>query len=519
MADMDRARPAPFRGVLAGQPPGGVAEELAEPPFFADLNLDQVSAAVVKDRDGYRLAPFFRAPLRDAAAVRHRHAVIRELETEQVSSAMAAFARGMRDTREQLRLAAGLRYRYERERWFLDAASTYCGTVRALTENLARLDLASAGLRGFRGYLSGYTSSPGFTTLAREAERVTEGLAGVRYRVHIRGPAVRVSACAGEADYSAEVTAAFGKFRQGAVKDYRASYTETAGMDHVQTQITDRVALLFPGPFAALDTYCAAHAGFPDPVIGACDREIQFCLAYLGYIEPLRRAGLSFCYPDVSATDKQTRVVAGFDLALAAALVPAQRPVVVNSFQLRGPERLLVVTGPNQGGKTTFARMFGQLHYLASLGLPVPGEQARLFLPDAIFTHFERRENIETLQGKLADELSRAHTILTQATSSSVVIMNETFSSTTSQDALFLGREVMAKLGERGLLGVYVTFVDELASLSDATVSMVSTVEETNPAHRTYQILRRPADGLAYAAALAQKYRLDHSSVRARVRS
>ena len=156
--------------------------------------------------------------------------------------------------------------------------------------------------------------------------------------------------------------------------------------------------------------------------------------------------------------------------------------MVTNDIDLGGIERILVVSGPNQGGKTTFALIFGQLHYLAALGLPVPGKQARLTLPDAIFTHFELGENTKDLQGKLMDDLVRIHDILDAATPRSLLILNEIFTSTTLGDAIDLGTRIFAQIQSTDLVCVCVTFVEELSRLGPTVVSMVSTAEAENPA-------------------------------------
>jgi len=178
-----------------------------------------------------------------------------------------------------------------------------------------------------------------------------------------------------------------------------------------------------------------------------------------------------------------------------------------------------VVTGPNQGGKTTFARMFGQMHYLARLGCPVPASEAQLFLYDQLFTHFPTEEDAKDPVGRLEDEIRRIVAVLGAATSASILIVNEIFQSTTLADARFLSAELMRRLLDKGLRGVWVTFLDDLAAFGPETVSMVATVTSDGTATRTYRIVRGPAQGRSYAMTLAERHRLTAQQLKARLRS
>ena len=506
-----------FHSILFDTPQRGAGVEACEQPaFFTDLNLDQVVAAITAGREEYALEPYLHAPLHDVDAVRYRHEVLRDLEHVPTLECIQAFADGMRTMRTHVEQAAKLRHRYQREGWFLDAVAIYCDAVTALSAALGELPVQSRGLRRLGEFLAGHVRCDGFAALAAETGALRADLAEIRYSVHIRGARVRVSPFTGATDYSAEVEATFSKFQRERTREYRAKATTSAHMDHVEAQVLEGVAHLNPDVFRRLEEHSIRHAGYLDPTIATFDREVQFYLAYLEHIGRLQAAGLPFCIPSLSDRSGDIHATDAFDLALAGKVVP-ESPVVCNDVHLTDPERILVVTGPNQGGKTTFARAFGQLHYLASLGYPVPARTARLFLPDQIFTHFERDEDLATLRGKLEDELVRIHAILAEATGESIVIMNESFTSTTLEDALRLGTEVLRQLADLGSRAVCVTFVDELAALGDATVSMVAAVVPDDPAVRTYRIVRTPADGLAYAWAIAEKYGLTYERLRERI--
>ena len=423
----------------------------------------------------------------------------------------------MREVRKALKTMEKLHYERQKQRWFLDAVDCYCRAVGRFAGAIETLDLQSDGLRSFREYLRHYVGSGHYRALAEEIGLRKDELSTVRYAILVRDGAVAVRLYDDEEDYTRQIEETFAKFRQGAPKSYLVKFPEMVEMNHIEAGIVEHVARLRPEVFARLDAFFLGHQDFEPPEIAGFDREIQFYLAWLDFTAAIGRAGLPVCYPEIAVDDKTVFAHDSFDLPLADKFVKEERKIVCNDFDLSGKERIIVVSGPNQGGKTTFARAFGQLHYIAALGLTVPAREARLFLFDRLFTHFEREEDIRTLRGKLKDDLVRIHHILERATPESIVVMNEIFNSTTTKDALFLSQRVVERIIELDLISVCVTFIDEVTQMSETIVSMVSTVVPDNPAERTFTIERRPADRLAYAISVAEKYRLTYEQLKQRV--
>ncbi len=506
-----------FRSILFSK--DGIQDEATEQPvFFSDLNLDQVIDVITAPKQEYNLKPFFYAPLRDIETIRYRQEVMRDLEDETLMTHIKAFAERMSTVRRYMAMAEKLDFDHHRKGWILEAVLIYCDTATTLARDLGCVDLESHGLSAFREYVTNYVHSQEFQSLAADTKQVKKALSEVKYCVIIQSGKFKVKRYEGEIDYSIDVEKTFKKFKQGTVEDYLVKIADRTGMSHIEAKILEFVTRMYPEPFAALDRFCANHSRFPDEAIQSFDREIQFFIAYLDFIADFKGKGLPFCYPTINSTSKEGYVYDGFDLALAHALRHSEKSIVLNDFFLKEPERIIVVTGPNQGGKTTFARMFGQLHYIASLGCPVPGREAQLFLFNQIFTHFEMEEDIRNLRGKFEDDLIRIHDIITCTTPDSILIVNEIFASTSLQDAVFLSKEIMAQVMELDALCVWVTFIDELSSLGEKTVSMVAAVVPEDPTIRVFKIIRMPADGLAYALSLAQKYRLTNEDIKERIK-
>ena len=177
-----------------------------------------------------------------------------------------------------------MQYQYQREGWFLDAASIYCDAVQSLADDsqFCATSVPAPYVLSARSSrpMSRQRSS---SSLVADTGARQEALASIRYCTRIRDGRVDVSRYEGQADYSAEVLETFERFKQGAVKDYQINYRRWPGMNHVAAQILQLVARLFPDEFPRSMTYCRQHAEFFDETIRQFERELQLlsCLSRL----------------------------------------------------------------------------------------------------------------------------------------------------------------------------------------------------------------------------------------------
>jgi hypothetical protein len=206
-----------FRSILFETTEDRVTNETPEAPdFFGDLNLDQAVDAITAGKDEYNLKPFFYTSLHDRDAIQYRHEILQDLENGPLFDYVESFARRMRAMRESLAQGAQLYYKYQRERWFLDAVEIYCDAVEGLVHDLSLVGLTSRGFLALRDYLTGYAGSGRFTALLAETKKLKADLSAVHYCLLIKGNAIKVRKYESESDYSVAVEAAFERFKQGA---------------------------------------------------------------------------------------------------------------------------------------------------------------------------------------------------------------------------------------------------------------------------------------------------------------
>jgi Mismatch repair ATPase (MutS family) len=491
-------------------------KNIQTPELFVDLNIDQIIRKILSGKEEYNLDEFYYRSLQDISEVNYRLEIMKDMESADLFNDIVDFCGKMKKFREYLDFSKKAHNIYQSQKWFLDAASLYCKNITSLHCSLLTKEIHSSGLLSFNNWLSSYINSDHFKRLCFETDDLNNVFESIKYCLKVERGKVTVDCDVYQEDYCESLNKTFENIND-AEYDFPISFFTDFEMRVLETKVLEILRNDNNMAFNKLEEYCKNNMDFPDRTICDFDREIQFYVSYLDYIRKLKNKGYKFTYP-VMSSEKRITVEGGYDLALACKNLDSENVVVQNNFNLENSKCIYIITGPNQGGKTTFARAIGQILYLASIGCPVPCIKAELFLFDRIFTHFSKEESLCNNAGRLKEELVRLKPIMTEVTENSIVIINELFASTTSYDAYTMGKKVLEHFIIKDSICLYVTHIYELAGISSKTVSLVAAVHSENDGIRTYKITKKPADGCAYANSIVEKYNLTYSKIKERIR-
>ncbi len=248
--------------------------------------------------------------------------------------------------------------------------------------------------------------------------------------------------------------------------------------------------------------------------------EIELLVKGTRLMEDLLARNCRLCTPTIlPASERGFRAWGLYNPAVA---LKVEDEIVTNELIFDENASIYVLSGPNRGGKSVITCALGLAQAMMQLGLCVPAERAEISPCDGIFTHFPSITSDTIDKGRLGEECVRLNDIFDRLTDRSLVLLDESLSSTGSFEGAAIATEVLAGLSRAHCRCLFSTHLHELAAEIDRINArtaefgggkidtLVAGIEE---GRRSFKINRAKPDGKSYARDIAAKYGLSYESI------
>ena len=252
--------------------------------------------------------------------------------------------------------------------------------------------------------------------------------------------------------------------------------------------------------------------------------EIEFVVKGVELIKSLRENN-ALCFPKILPIEDKVFCVKGVYNPVVATKVDDK--MVQNDFEFDKNGMFYILSGPNRGGKSVITCAIGLTFALCQLGLCVPCESAEISPVDGIFTHFPSGAEDTIDKGRLGEECARLDEIFDYVTEYSLVLLDESLSSTGSYEASYIASEILCGISMVKCRGIFSTHLHELSAMIDginqrctkeggAVIdTLVAGMEE---GQRSFKIRRQKPDGKSYAKDIADKYGISYEHIMKKIK-
>lgn len=479
--------------------------------FYLDLNIDQIikRISIAWGEDISRYFSYFPAN-RDVED--YRREVYGDIKREGLFEALLNYVKTMQIRLETQQRKEDVSEENQKIVWHIREVGYYCRALTEVYEALQKAALSSRGFLALREKLKQDLANENFVKMQEQVNRLEGELSGFRLLLTYDKERFVVSEVMGteEGVYENFLTECFGPER----KPLHNPFFADPELSYLETETIKIFRKKHPDFFQGAAAFYKQYQNYLQDVYLLLQKELAYYLGFMTFEKQMEGYGYVFCTPQTS-DDGRMEAAGLYDLALACANHIEGKEVVDNDFAYFEGEHFFVLTGPNQGGKTTFARSLGQLVYFYKMGLDVPALSAKVPYFTELLTHFSVEESVETGRGKLKEELSRLSPMMNKELSGAFVVINELFTTAANYDACIMGKRVLEHFIGKQCMGIYVTHLKELAEEGNGIVSMRAMLNEKHI--QTFHIARCEAEDLAYATNQVNKYRLTYEQLKERL--
>lgn len=240
--------------------------------------------------------------------------------------------------------------------------------------------------------------------------------------------------------------------------------------------------------------------------------EFVYYIRCAEFIGKLIERGCVFCEAQPVNDGKTSMEAKGFYNVKLAINTENISGIVPNDLTFDEKHTVYILTGANRGGKTTLTQAVGQLFVLAQGGLFVPAESFRYAPCDCIYTHFPADEDKTMDLGRLGEECVRFREMFSQSTSHSILLLNETFSTTSFEEGYYIARDSVKALLTKAVRTIYNTHMHKLGEDAEilthesSRAGASSLVMRTESGKRSFKVTLAQPEGSSYAKDIAEKY-------------
>ncbi len=253
--------------------------------------------------------------------------------------------------------------------------------------------------------------------------------------------------------------------------------------------------------------------------------EFEFLVKGSQMLNRLREKGCPLCLPEIRPMEEHAFSAVGLYNPCVALKIDDE--IVPNDLSFDKDAAIYVLTGPNRGGKSVITCALGLSQVMLQLGMYLPAQNATISPVDGIYTHFPTGAEDTIDKGRLGEECARLGEIFDCITDKSLVLLDESLSSTGSFEASYIAAEVLSGLAHIGCRCLFSTHLHELAAEIDALTrkslasggvaidTLVAGME--GDGKRSFIISRAKPDGKSYARDIAESYGLTYDKILQRI--